>query len=403
MGLIECINPLYHCSQLYSCSLGPHLTSHQCQANLALAGWLLLGQIYSRMTSMKQAGLEVSMQQLEPSKFASMKEFIDKVQIMQQEIMHAGKKIASKDLAILLLSKLLARYSTFYSSLITSERMTELTWEELVAMVLDQEDWFKATSSKLDLAVLTSQAKSKKKGKKNATSSSKSSSQSLECTCHKCGEKGHIRKDCPSKCSDEKPKTESTSTPSIAILAWAPALVHIIALDREEISSSETLLMASSHQEWIIDSGATRNMSPMKDGLTDYLPQCGEVLLGDNTSLWILGTGNLRFLPDGYGGSYTLSVLHVPILHYSLLSVHELCKLGLSLEFVDDQFLVQDKHKKVLLEGAMNTGLYKISVGSSLLTTNSSSALWHARFGHLNVDYLQKAAKMVDGLPTLGG
>ena len=299
---------------------------------------------------MKRAGLEVTMQQLEPSKFASMKEFIDKVQIMQQEIMHAGKKIASKDLAILLLSKLPARYSAFYSSLITSRRMTELTWEELVPMVLDHEDRFKATSSKSNLAALTSQAKSKKKGKKNATSSSKSSSQSLERTCHKCGEKGHIQKDCPSKSLDEKPKTESTSTPSsTAILARAPTFVHIIALDRKEISSSETLQMASSLQEWIIDSGATCNMSPVKDGLTDYLPQCGEVLLGDNTSLWILGTGNLHFLPNDYGGSYTLSVLHVPSLHYNLLSLHELSKLGLSLEFVDDQFLIQDKHRKVLL------------------------------------------------------
>ena len=116
-------------------------------------------------------------------------------------------------------------------------------------------------------------------------------------------------------------------------------------------------------------------MSPVKDGLTDYLPQCGEVLLGDNTSLPILGTGNLHFLPNGYGGSYTLSVLHVPSLQYNLLSVHELCKLGLSLEFVDDQFLVWDKHRKVLLEGVvMNTGLYKILVDSLLLTTNSSLA-----------------------------
>ena len=162
----------------------------------------------------------------------------------------------------------------------------KLTWEELVPMVLDQEDWFKATSSKLDLAALTSLAKSKKKDKKNAASSSKSSSQSLERTCHKFGEKGHIQKDCPSKSSNEKPKTESTSTPSsTVVLAQAPALVHIIALDREEILSSETLLTASSLQEWIIDSGATRNMSPVKDGLTYYLPQCGEVLLGDNTSL----------------------------------------------------------------------------------------------------------------------
>ena len=86
---------------------------------------------------MKRVGLEVSMQQLELSKCASMKEFIDKVQIMHQEIMHAGKNISFKDMAILLLSKLLARYNAFYSSLITLGRMTELTSEELVPMVFD--------------------------------------------------------------------------------------------------------------------------------------------------------------------------------------------------------------------------------------------------------------------------
>ena len=47
--------------------------------------------------------------------------------------------------------------------------------------------------------------------------------------------------------------------------------------------------------------------------------------------------------------------------------------------------------------------LYKILIGTSLITTTSSLALWHACFGHLNVDYLCKAAKMVVGLPTLGG
>ena len=55
--------------------------------------------------------------------------------------------------------------------------------------------------------------------------------------------------------------------------------------------------------------------------------------------------------------------------------MQELCKLGLSLEFVDDKFLVRDKHKKVLLEGVVSMGLYKILVGTSLLTTTSSLAL----------------------------
>ena len=161
---------------------------------------------------MKQAGLKVSMQHPEPSKCVSMKEFIDKVQIMQQEIMHSRKKILSKDMAILILSKLLARYSAFYSSLITSGTMTVLTWEELVPMVLDQEDRFKAISTKLDSTALTTHAKSKKKGKKTKASSSKTnaSSQNLEHTCHKSGQKGHVCKDFPKKSLDDKPKMKST-------------------------------------------------------------------------------------------------------------------------------------------------------------------------------------------------
>ena len=59
-------------------------------------------------------------------------------------------------------------------------------------------------------------------------------------------------------------------------------------------------------------------------------------MLGDDTSLPILGVGNLA---NGSGGSYTLSVLHLLGLRYNLLSVQELCKLGLSLEFAKDKVL----------------------------------------------------------------
>ena len=97
--------------------------------------------------------------------------------------------------------------------------------------------------------------------------------------------------------------------------------------------------------------------------------------MGDNTSLLILGVDNIGIIPNGSSGSYTSSVLHVLGLCYNLLSMQELCKLGLSLEFVDDTFLVWDKHKKVLLEGVVSTGLYNILVGTSLLTTTSSSSL----------------------------
>ena len=64
-------------------------------------------------------------------------------------------------------------------------------------------------------------------------------------------------------------------------------------------------------------------MSPVKSGLAYYSLQSGEVLLGDDTSLPILGVGNLDIIPNGSGGSYTCSVLHVPGLRYNLLSVQD--------------------------------------------------------------------------------
>ena len=49
-------------------------------------------------------------------------------------------------------------------------------------------------------------------------------------------------------------------------------------------------------------------------------------------------------------------MLHVLDLCYNLLSVQELCKAVFSLAFVEDKFLVWDKHKKVLLEGVLSIG-----------------------------------------------
>ena len=91
---------------------------------------------------MKRVSLEVQMRMLDPSKSPSMREHINKIQGLQQEVLSMGKEISSEDMAITLLSHLPAKYSNFYSSLITSGRLNEVTWEELVPMVLDQEERF---------------------------------------------------------------------------------------------------------------------------------------------------------------------------------------------------------------------------------------------------------------------
>ena len=75
-------------------------------------------------------------------------------------------------------------------------------------------------------------------------------------------------------------------------------------------------------------------MTPLKHGLVDYSPLSGEIFLGDDTTISICGSGNLAMIPNGSNdGIHNLDVLHVPGLRYNLLSVYELCKLGLLLEY----------------------------------------------------------------------
>ena len=74
-----------------------------------------------------------------------MQDHINKIQAMRREIAAAGKVISSKDMAIILFCQLPDSYNGFYSSLITLGRRTDLSWEELVPMVLDQQDRFRTT------------------------------------------------------------------------------------------------------------------------------------------------------------------------------------------------------------------------------------------------------------------
>ena len=120
----------------------PTVLEHIKHFTSARAIWTHLASLFARVSPMKRVSLEVQMRTLDPSKSSSMREHINKLQSLQQEVLSMGKQISSEDMAITLLSHLTPEYSSFYSSLITSGRLNEILWEDLVPMVLDQEDHF---------------------------------------------------------------------------------------------------------------------------------------------------------------------------------------------------------------------------------------------------------------------
>ena len=90
---------------------------------------------------MKRVSWEVQLRLFDPAKSISMREHIRKMELLRYRIVQAGGKHSEEDMAVtLLLQQLLESYAVFYTSLITSGRMTMITWAELVPQVLDQED-----------------------------------------------------------------------------------------------------------------------------------------------------------------------------------------------------------------------------------------------------------------------
>ena len=98
----------------------PTVLEHIKHMTNALAIWTHLASLVARVSPMKWVSLEVQMRTLDPSKSPTMREHINKLQSLQQEVLSMGKQISSEDMAITLLSHLPAKYSNFYLSLITS-------------------------------------------------------------------------------------------------------------------------------------------------------------------------------------------------------------------------------------------------------------------------------------------
>ena len=86
--------------------------------------------------------MEYQLHRLDHALSTAMQEYINKVHVLQPEILQARKAILSEDMAITLLTHLSKMYVGCYSSLITSKRLNSIRWEEIVANLLEHEDWF---------------------------------------------------------------------------------------------------------------------------------------------------------------------------------------------------------------------------------------------------------------------
>ena len=168
---------------------------------------------------------------------------------------------------------------------------------------------------------------------------------------------------------------------------------------------------SQSEDLWFLDSGCSNHMC----GKKKYFSHLNEnirdlVKLGNNSSMVVMGKGNVRLQVNGI--TYIITdVFFVPKLKNNLLSIGQLQENRLAIVFQHGRCKVFHREKGLIMYTKMSINrMFVLHVISHPLKsacfniiTKDMVQLWHCKYRHLSfmsLKTLQKKKKMVNGLPS---
>ena len=146
---------------------------------------------------------------------------------------------------------------------------------------------------------------------------------------------------------------------------------------------------------WIIDSGASVNMTYDKSVFLNYTKENGKIFVATGKSAPIMGRGSIILSIDINGVEYPLkldNVLHIPDLSSNLISTTSLNKANISILFHQQScfFFLESKFRKVSY----------VKDGCNILKEWHNYARicvheWHRRFSHRNIQEIRHQQSLI--------
>ena len=171
------------------------------------------------------------------------------------------------------------------------------------------------------------------------------------------------------------------SIPTSPSLASSLTTADIEAVVQQVLSHTSTALsVTSSKQPWFFDTACCNHMTPNESQFFDKAPFEYPITIytADGTPMPISHKGTI------YSPYLSLSdTFHIPKLSLNLLSIGQLCELGIDLLFTNHGVDVQDPQ----IGQVLGTGRKVVFVAAT--TATPSPDLWHARLGHPSLSRLQ--------------
>ncbi|KAH9753660.1 hypothetical protein KPL71_015154 [Citrus sinensis] len=222
--------------------------------------------------------------------------------------------------------------------------------------------------------------KKKKRGGKNSRSKSRSRNIARD-ECAFCHEKGHWRKDCP------KAQKRDGKKPAAANMARKDE-------DSDYSLSITPAAYVASSSEWILDTGATCHLCPIKEWFTDFRNlESGAVVMGNDQHCRTMGIGTIRLkMFDGIIRELK-EVRFIPTLKKNLIYVGALEAKGYKVT-IEDGTMKFTNGAMVILQGVRRHNLYYLKGGTTneanvVEVHSDTTKLWHVRLGHAGEKSLQ--------------
>uniref|UniRef100_A0A2N9I2A7 Integrase catalytic domain-containing protein n=1 Tax=Fagus sylvatica TaxID=28930 RepID=A0A2N9I2A7_FAGSY len=228
--------------------------------------------------------------------------------------------------------------------------------------------------------------------------------------CTYCQKLGHDITECYRKKNDDKRKQHQSRgilpLPQAAVVSSAPVNDPVVTVSQLESmfhrymsQPSPALSVTPGNKSWLLDSACCNHMTPHASHFSQKTPLVPSPIIytADSSHMSVSHIGTISSpdltIPDTY---------LVPKLSLNLLSVGQLCELGLDLHFSNHGVDVQDPLTGKLLGTGRKTGrlfeLCNLQIPSHMVsssvaaTTTLSPDLWHSRLGHASLSRLQLLA-----------
>ena len=363
--------------------------------------WDKLEKTFQAGTNAKRLLLRQQLNNLRKGPKEEITQYIARAKEIASDLDSIGLKTEPAELVLPIMAGLPKEYSMLVT--IVGASKTEYTLEEVLQMLLIHEQQIIAEGRQETVPVygmrdLSFKGKSRGQPRQNKprgapvqqqeSRSSGAPPKRIVGNCFYCDKPGHMQRDCRSRIEDEKRGIQRT-------IAFSASTV------------------AADSNDWIIDSGATKHLTPNGQLLYNYrsVDPNTAVLFVNGQQAKAAGQGDLSLevkTPSGTKTVRLLNVLHVPEATASLFSARQAMEGGFEVMFSNNRCQVTRGGHTVMEGISQGDGLMVINQArqqpaaamAAKTVGNETPELWHRRFGHLGYDNLVKLKdqNMVEGI-----